>query len=98
MIHESGEPDSECAATTSLGYQVSIDDCAAATRELGQLAFMYGKGRYEAGICKAVNIETTLELWNQWEMDRRSPACPGGTFNGNPYFDVYALRPLVEEA
>jgi hypothetical protein len=97
LIHEGGEPNSECASVTNVGYMPSVDECAASVRELGQLAFLFGTGRYEANICKAVNIETTIELWNNWETDRRSPACPGGLWNSNPYFDVYALRPLTED-
>jgi hypothetical protein len=96
LIHENGEPSPECGAMTNLGVQESVDNCAAATRAAGYLAFGYGKGPYEMNACKSISMESTEELWTELTADRRNPPCPGGEYVPNPYFDVYLLKPLGE--
>lgn len=98
LIHENGEPSPECATMTGLGIMASIDECAAATREAGYLAFAFGKGPFEANKCKAANIESTESLWNELSADRTNPPCPGGEFTPNPYFDVFLCKPMEQAA
>merc|ERR1719215_1208998 len=94
LIHEGGFPDDACGKFYDVGRVNSMDDCAAAARDKGELAFAFGKGEYVAGHCFVEGIKITEELWQSLRQDRSDPECPGGKWLSNPYFDVFAMKPF----
>jgi len=96
MIHEGGFPSDECGRYYWIGRVESIDDCAAAARGKHQMAFSFGTGRYRSSYCYSEAVAVTMSKWREWQANRTGPACPGGRWLNNPYYDVYAIKPTAE--
>jgi hypothetical protein len=97
LLRERGSPDEACGTGwTNFGVVQSADQCAEHARTLGFPAFTFSTG--PTPTCKGVRIEVTAESYAEWHANRKDPACPGGSFNPDPYADVYVLEPLEEEA
>jgi uncharacterized protein YegL len=93
LIHEGGFPSNECGKWYWIGRVANIDECAEAARAKHQSAFSLGKGRYRAKYCYSEAIQVTTSKWYDWLQNRTGPACPGGRWLNNPYYDVYAIKP-----
>jgi hypothetical protein len=95
-IRDGGMPDSHCAAGRV--HPMGADTpavCANMAREEGALAFMLGKGD-QAGTCAIVSMQMTDALFDQFQANRRNPGCPGGAFEPNPFWDVYACKAIED--
>jgi hypothetical protein len=95
LIHEGGYPSDACGQWYDLGQQESIDDCANAARSMNQMAFSWGVGRYQGDHCYSEAVAVTQAKWDQWQLNRTGPACPGGGWEPNVYYDTYAIKPAV---
>jgi hypothetical protein len=95
-IREAGTPDKTCASgrISPMGAD-SPAVCAQMAREQGGLAFMLGQG-VEAGKCAVVSMQMTEELFEHFQANRRDPECPGGGWEANPFWDVYACKALED--
>lgn len=94
LIHENGWPDDACGTWYYHGVVTNKDDCVARTRTKGQMAFAYGRS-YAENRCYSENIQVTLDNWKAWMVDRSAPACSGGDWLLNPFYDTYAINPLT---
>jgi hypothetical protein len=95
-IREGGEPDQACAAGRI--HPQSADSpavCAEMAREQGGLAFMLGQG-VEAGKCAVLSMQMTDQQFSYFQDHRRDPECPGGGWEANPFWDVYACKALED--
>jgi hypothetical protein len=95
-IREGGAPDMHCGMYRIAPMGADTPSvCAEQARESGGLAFMLGKG-VEKGKCAIVSMAMTDELFEHFQADRRDPACPGGGWEANPFWDVYACKALED--
>jgi len=94
LIRESGFPNKECGEYIDAGVVTSMDECANAARDKGRSAFAYGKGEYVKDHCFIEAIKIPAALFASLRDNRRDPPCPGGAWQDNPYYDVYAIKPL----
>jgi hypothetical protein len=95
-IRENGSPDKQCAAGRVHPMRASTPAiCAEMAREQGGLAFMLGKGS-ELGKCAVVSMQMTDEMFEHFQASRRDPECPGGGWEPNPFWDVYACKALED--
>jgi hypothetical protein len=95
-IREGGEPDQACAAGRI--HPQGADSpavCAEMAREQGGLAFMLGQG-VEAGKCAVLSMQMTDQQFSYFQDHRRDPECPGGGWEANPFWDVYACKALED--
>jgi hypothetical protein len=95
-IREGSSPDGSCAHGRI--HPMGADTpaiCAEMAREQGALAFMLGKG-VEAGKCAVVSMQMTDQLFEHFQADRRDPQCPGGGWEPNPFWDVYACKAMED--
>jgi hypothetical protein len=95
-IRESGSPDSRCASGRI--HPLGADSpavCAEMAREQGALAFMLGKG-IEANKCAVLPLQMSDSLFEHFQADRRDPECPGGGWEPNPFWDVYACKAIED--
>jgi hypothetical protein len=93
MIHESGYPSDSCGAWVWQGRGNTLDDCMVKALDRNMLAFAFGKGEYMSGGCYSEAISVDDAMWASALADRASPACPGGGWVDNPYFDTYIIKP-----
>jgi hypothetical protein len=95
LIHTFGYPSDECGAWHWHGKGHTMEDCQQLARELDLLAFAFGRGKYMEGGCYSEAIQVDDQFWETVLNDPRAPPCPNGYWLHNPYFDTYALKPLV---
>jgi uncharacterized protein YegL len=93
-IKEDGAPDRGCASMSMLPNPAGTPAvCAEMAREAGALAFMTGKA-IEAGKCAILTLPMSDSLYDEWQNNRRNPQCPTGTFEPNPFWDIYACKAI----
>jgi hypothetical protein len=95
LIHTFGYPSDECGAWHWHGKGHTMEDCQQLARELDLLAFAFGRGKYMEGGCYSEAIQVDDAFWESVLSDPRAPPCPNGYWLHNPYFDTYALKPVV---
>jgi uncharacterized protein YegL len=102
LVREQSQVSAECTtALTYFGLVLDADDCAAKARENNETGFWYGhryEGWRQTGIkyCYGLEIPVTDERWNSYiKGDNPNPdVCDQGMVWPNPYYDIYALKPL----
>merc|ERR1712032_776802 len=94
LIHEGGVPDDSCGQVSSKGEALNLDECAATARNMGLLAFSFGREE-AAHACHVEAITFTIEEWKEATTNRRNPGCKDGHWLDNPLFDTYMLKPLT---
>merc|ERR1719471_2499213 len=93
MVHEGGWPNEACAQRQLKLRSGSVDDCAAAARTDGKLAFGVGSVQQTQGMCFVLNLPVTQEYFNKAKNNRADVQCPGGVWENSGMFDSYIINP-----
>jgi len=71
------------------------EQCAALTAGAGAQSFILGVS-FARGKCFKGSMEVNVAQWDEWEANRKNPACPT-EWKSSTLFDFYAMKPLSEE-
>jgi hypothetical protein len=95
-IREGAAPDAACSSWSLLSQPAGTPAvCAEAAREAGALAFMTGKS-IEGNKCAIMTLAIEDALYDEWQANRRDPLCPTGTFEPNPFWNIYACKSIKD--
>jgi len=73
------------------------EQCAALAAGAGAQSFILGVS-FARGKCYKGTVEVNQALWDEWETNRKDPACAvDGGWKSSTLFDFYAMKPLAEE-
>mmetsp|Transcript_26061 Transcript_26061/g.82395 ORF Transcript_26061/g.82395 Transcript_26061/m.82395 type:complete len:1002 (-) Transcript_26061:73-3078(-) len=94
LVHEQGWPDEKCAESWQEEKQDRAAGCAEAARKKGVVAFAYSdRGIRTSGDCYTQKIDYKPEDWEAFQANRKDTPCPGGGWEGNPFFDTFFVNP-----